>query len=418
MLDGAERSISTAMAISTHSFSFLMSRYAVSSELYERWAGQLVAVLIVSLLLAIWAARLTSQRERAVLLLLRATLVILSGVPLQSRILVQLPLMMSIAFDAGLSLTPYLALFIGASTILWISNVQGETVAWGYGIAATSHSDILLMQFLSTFTLLLVCVLASRARLYASRADRLALTARSATELSRVNLKLQQYSADVERQAMSNERKRLTREIHDTVGYVLMNQITLMEVASRLLDRLTNNRDAISPKCYEELQRILRRSHLEAKNGLSDVRQILHELRRMQRDKQVTAIDRIRKLVAAYKNTPISISLKLSNTGNETFTDEIDYILFRTVQEGITNALRHGNATFIEIVLAQDDASVAVAIVDNGLGAAKIEEGIGLAGIRERIERIQGDVQMRTSTRGFELHVRLPWEKQKQRMRR
>ncbi len=375
------------------------------------WNWQFTVVLGLSLLAAFGTVLAGNRFQRVVLLGARAAFVIFVGIPLQNRALVQLPLTMSIAFDAGSLLPVAVAVLVGPMAVLVISGVQGATLAWNYSIEATGSLGVTLLRFVSISTFAIACAFRMSINHYAGRANHLAKTARSATELSRVNLELQQHTVDVEREAIRSERKRVTREIHDSVGYILMNQITLMEVAIRLTKVLRVDCDKDTLGYHNELVDVLGQSHCQAKDGLNEVREILHKLRETETNADVTGIDRIRTLVSAFKNTPIFLQLKLSNIGNESFSTEIDYILFRTVQEGITNALRHGNATKIEILLLQNDDIVAVTILDNGDGADVIEEGIGLSGIRERIERIDGDVRMQNSVRGFQLHVRLPWKR-------
>ena len=62
--------------------------------------------------------------------------------------------------------------------------------------------------------------------------------------------------------------------------------------------------------------------------------------------------------------------------------NSIDSTIYRIVQEGITNAIRHGNASEIAIHLSSDGSKVAVTISDNGSGAGEIKEGMGLAAQR------------------------------------
>ena len=90
------------------------------------------------------------------------------------------------------------------------------------------------------------------------------------------------------------------------------------------------------------------------------------------------------------------------------FGGEIDTVIYRIVQEGITNAIRHGNATEIAVHLSLDAGQIAVTINDNGSGAKEMIEGIGLTGIKERLRYVDGEVSVGNIRGGFRLCARIP----------
>lgn len=94
--------------------------------------------------------------------------------------------------------------------------------------------------------------------------------------------------------------------------------------------------------------------------------------------------------------------------------DEED-ALYRVVQEGLTNAVRHGKADRIEIRITRNEDVVAVFVRDNGTGCAELEEGFGLRHMRERLEMLGGTMSCGNLSRdaedgytGFFIVVRLP----------
>ena len=88
--------------------------------------------------------------------------------------------------------------------------------------------------------------------------------------------------------------------------------------------------------------------------------------------------------------------------------DRIDLLLYRLVQEGLTNAFRHGRASEVSVNLWITTDELTVAIKDNGRGAAVIEEGVGLSGIRQRVGGLGGSLSYKAGTDGFSLSVRVP----------
>jgi signal transduction histidine kinase len=84
-------------------------------------------------------------------------------------------------------------------------------------------------------------------------------------------------------------------------------------------------------------------------------------------------------------------------------------LVYRIVQESITNSISHGNATEIEIRMDNDGSSLFISICDNGCGCASPKEGFGLTNIRERVEYFKGSVSIVTSPgKGFSLHITMP----------
>jgi len=85
------------------------------------------------------------------------------------------------------------------------------------------------------------------------------------------------------------------------------------------------------------------------------------------------------------------------------------------VQEGLTNAVRHGKSDRIEIRITRNEDVVAVFVRDNGTGCEKLEEGFGLRHMRERLEMLGGTMSYGNLNRnaedgytGFFIVVRLP----------
>lgn len=114
------------------------------------------------------------------------------------------------------------------------------------------------------------------------------------------------------------------------------------------------------------------------------------------------------KLVENFQEvTGIQVNLELT-TLSEGLSPREEKTLYRVIQEGMTNAFRHGQADAIRIILGEEPAAYECVIRDNGCGAAKVEEGIGLKGMRERVEALGGSLTARPTKAGFILRCRLP----------
>ncbi len=146
----------------------------------------------------------------------------------------------------------------------------------------------------------------------------------------------------------------------------------------------------------------------QAQEGLTETRKALHLLRSNEQDREtgIKAIYKIKKIFEG--TTGVTVDIEAGNLPSS-FGDEIDLVLYRVVQEGLTNALRHGHATQVRMLFWIITNQVQVIIVDNGSGAKKIVKGIGLAGMEERISKLGGTVHAENAPEGgFQLIVTIP----------
>ena len=216
--------------------------------------------------------------------------------------------------------------------------------------------------------------------------------------LIRANLAFQEFANLADSLAAQKERERITREIHDSSGYVFTNLIALMEVAISLgahdLDGLT--------EIHYQAKR-------QAQEGLHETRRSLRRLRDSEEDgpKGIKAL--LKVLRTFEKVTNIKVVPALGNV-RWAYGASVDFTIYRIVQEALTNSFRHGNATTIWISFWEQQRTLIINIKDDGKGAEKIEKGIGLTGMEERLSQIGGTLEIPESTEGFHLLIRIPVE--------
>jgi signal transduction histidine kinase len=85
-------------------------------------------------------------------------------------------------------------------------------------------------------------------------------------------------------------------------------------------------------------------------------------------------------------------------------------MIYRLIQQGLTNAFRHGKADSVRVNLWRADTEIRVTIADNGKGSEDVQEGIGLQGMRERLSTVGGRIETRSRPDGFELSAAIPAE--------
>ena len=229
------------------------------------------------------------------------------------------------------------------------------------------------------------------------RTRRIANLEQAFQQLTDSNLGLQLYASNAEAESAVRERTRITRELHDSVGYALTNIGMMMKAAQVLMDR-----------DREKLAEMISETQLTANEALREARRILYRLRSVE-DEAHQGMWAISRLVKAYTlATDVDVEVHYGNL-EWSLGRRIDHTFYRFVQEGLTNAYRHGGASRVRITMWMGNDEVVMQIWDNGCGAQVIVEGIGLAGMTERMREVGGTVTAGNTPDGFEVTARMPW---------
>jgi signal transduction histidine kinase len=205
-------------------------------------------------------------------------------------------------------------------------------------------------------------------------------------------------SAEVAQLAAANERNRMAREIHDTLGHYLTVIHVQLEAARAVLGTdATRGLLAVS------------RAQTLAKDGLAAVRQSVKALRE---DASVDGIaEQIASLVDSVRDERFSAMIRTSGRPRPV-SAAVALALHRTTLEALTNVRKHAEAANVEIQLAfLESGQVRLLVRDDGKGATygTMGAGFGLTGIRERAEQLNGTASYQTAPReGFTLCLELP----------
>ena len=216
--------------------------------------------------------------------------------------------------------------------------------------------------------------------------------------LMEANKGFQQYATSIEQQSLQKERNRITRELHDGLGYIFTNLKMMMDAAEVLIRK----------DQPDELHKLLTNAREQADQGLDETRKCLYFLRKT--ENSIDGIRNIQNMIGVFrKASGIEVCAHYGNIP-WSFGSRIDGTVFRLVQEGMINSFRHGKATKIDLGFWQTDSEIHVHIRDNGTGAAEMEEGIGLLGMKERLEQLGGSMAAHNVIGGFELSVVIPYK--------
>ncbi len=209
-------------------------------------------------------------------------------------------------------------------------------------------------------------------------------TERLLTDLEASHRKLQAYAEEVAELAATEERNRLARDIHDSVGHALTAVNIQLEKALAYWQR--------SP---DEALQAIRDAKLAASEALHDVRRSVAALRDPdERFSLRTALQALSERMTAQ-----GLTVELTINGDERHTSPMTLMaLYRATQEGLTNVQRHAGATRVEIELSYGEQEVRLRLHDNGRGfdprIAETAGGFGLQSIRERLELVLGNLEI------------------------
>jgi signal transduction histidine kinase len=210
-------------------------------------------------------------------------------------------------------------------------------------------------------------------------------------------LRVEKLSAEVAQLAAANERNRLAREIHDTLGHYLTVIHVQLEAAKAIV-RTDPDRGLLA----------MNRAQALARDGLTAVRQSVRALREGGRVEAVA--EQLASLADAVRDETFTASFAATGAPRPVSAD-VALALHRTALEALTNVRRHAQASQVDISLAfRPDGRIRLRVHDDGRGAARLEGGgYGLDGIRERAEQLGGSVAYHTAAgEGFTLDMELP----------
>nr|CUX79070.1 Nitrate/nitrite sensor protein NarX [Niallia circulans] len=208
-----------------------------------------------------------------------------------------------------------------------------------------------------------------------------------AYELDATRRRLVEYAGKVEQLAQTEERTRISHEIHDDLGHKLIRLKMMLEAIIRIspgqpekgMEMTRSVRDQLT-EAMDTLRRMVRRMKPPAEEGQS------FSLKRLIEDFAADPQLQIRCEIAGMPR-PLYPSLEI--------------VLYRNAQEAVTNALRHGQATEVLIELSFEESNVSMTVSNNGTlpDSAAVGRGLGLSGMEERTRLVGGELRIQTGGR-------------------
>lgn len=187
--------------------------------------------------------------------------------------------------------------------------------------------------------------------------------------------------------AQEEERKRLSREIHDGPAQMMANVL----LRSGLIEKTARE------KGIEAAIKELGDLKVTVRNALSEVRRIIYDLRPMALD-DLGIIPTLKKYISTIMDYNVGVYINFTSSGNEDrIPSDYEIAIFRLVQECINNALKHGQSKEINVKIEWTKKDINIVVKDDGVGfdtSQKKERSFGLMGMRERIDLLEGQMKI------------------------
>lgn len=215
-------------------------------------------------------------------------------------------------------------------------------------------------------------------------------------------LQLTRLAEQARKAAITEERNRMAREIHDTLAQGFTGILIQLQAARQVLNG--SNIDAA---------RHLESAMALARDGLTEARRSVQGLRpQLLRDSNITtALEQLVRHLGS--DSVVRINFSSSGDAQRLMSPDIESNLLRISQEAITNAMKHSGASQINVRLSAGRENVQLAVEDNGAGfdphVSTLSRGFGLISMQERADRIGGDLTILTKPgAGTKVNLLLP----------
>jgi len=267
----------------------------------------------------------------------------------------------------------------------------------GYNITLIHQPSM--MVFVANVTFLLTALLLIGIRMTSVQKneaetlyDQLSL---SHLELSDARTRLVQYAKQVEQFAQLEERNRISKDIHDDLGHRLIRQKMMTEAILQIYKTKPDQAIAMLEQVRDQMS-----------DSMETLRRTVRRIAPPIQDSQQYSVDHL--IQSTREAFGIAMEYHVEGLPYALYPS-IEYVLYRNAQEAITNALRHGGATEVHILLRYEPDQIQMRISNNGSvpDSEQIRKGIGMRGMEERVHLIGGQLHWICGDQ-FSIITRLP----------
>jgi signal transduction histidine kinase len=231
---------------------------------------------------------------------------------------------------------------------------------------------------------------------------------RQREELAIANQRLREYALRVEDLAILQERNRIAREIHDSLGHFLTGINLNLDAANRLFGiDATETKELIAEakQLSSQALREVRKSVMSLRTNPLDGKKIDLVLREL-----IDEFNRTTKIEPKY-TCHIDIPANSGKEIDDILPTEVKIAIYRIIQEALTNISKYAKPTEVGVILKVDRHRLKLQVIDNGRGFQPSQQtsGFGLQGMMERIHALNGKLTILSEPhKGCTIDVEIP----------
>ncbi|WP_312116379.1 sensor histidine kinase [Brevibacillus reuszeri] len=216
-------------------------------------------------------------------------------------------------------------------------------------------------------------------------------------ELQQTHQELEEATVHLLRFAVLEERSRISRDLHDSIGHGLTSVIVQLQALPYIMKTDAAEAD-LSLKTVLDV----------ARRCLQDVRQVVHQMAADEAGLGLVALQSLVKQVQEHGGFDLTFTV---DRPVSKWQSDISESLYRILQEALTNVIRHAHASRVDVVVSESDGELTMIVVDDGVWSDRrpILPGFGLSSMKARSERVGGVLQIHpVAPHGLRLMVKIP----------
>jgi len=216
-------------------------------------------------------------------------------------------------------------------------------------------------------------------------------------ELGEINNAISQRIFALTNDTSQKERNRLSKEIHDTVGYVFINLIMMLQAAEAFINKDT-----------KRSEKLINDTLNYAEKSINEIRYLLQDIRNYT-PAALSIQNELHDVGESFqKATNVSLDLHYGDWP-KTLSREAESFFISFMQETLTNALKHGHAKNISVNCWRNDEFLGMTVTDDGSGAElPIKKGIGITAMEDVADELGGEIKISADKNGFNISAVLP----------
>jgi signal transduction histidine kinase len=277
---------------------------------------------------------------------------------------------------------------------LWIAIYTAATAA-SFAVGINLEEGLIALFLYGILYAFIGVFAGALARADAARRESQSLLA----ELQEAHRQLQEYALHAEEMAVVQERNRLAREMHDTLGHRLTVAAVQLEGAQRLCSTDPDRAQVMVGTVRDEVR-----------EALGELRSAVATLRApLEADLQLRSS--LQRLITSFEEATGFIVHQVLPEKMPELPGVYRLAIFRAAQEALTNVQKHAEATHVWLMLTSQDNAVTLLVGDDGQGVSLSGEqaGFGLRGMRERAAQLGGELHLEPRRGGgTQVSFRLP----------